>query len=512
MNRLPLFVLILSFGVFLEGNGQNRADTWYFRDGQGIDFSGGSATLLTNGAIAAAEGTAAISDASGQLAFYTDGVTLWDRTHQPMPNGQGLTGDISSTQSAMIVPHPGAADLYYVFTTAQTCGPDGMRYSVVDMDLNNGYGDVIAGQKNIPLLGMSTEKLAAVHHCNGRDVWVAAIDGNSGDLNTWLVTDQGLCPCPVISSPPVPHRVAFGHMKFSNNGKYLVVAEEYGGGCGGQQVHTDLYHFDNNMGTFTHFQQLDTGVVSSSSAGGQFWGASFSPNNQVLYLSTGFMSYNGSGGITQTTAVIQYDLTASNIESTATVVWDDALSNGGCSSPMGGLQLGPDNKIYVGNSCLNYGIDVITDPDVLGSGCNYQHGVNLGGVATGSGYGITNFIESYFGTGISACDTSLGDNLCDWITQQHCPVNSVNHAMDEEEIRISPHPVVQSSILRFSNPSQAPYTFTLMDLYGRSVRRIHEIRESEISFDRGELPDGGYYFRLSTPNGPVYSGRMQIGR
>ena len=102
------------------GLSQKESYHWYYKGGEGLDFSNGAPTLITNGSISASEGTAAISDSLGNLLFYTDGVTIWNANHTQMPNGSGLLGNISTVQSAMIVPLPDSKNIYYVFTVAQT--------------------------------------------------------------------------------------------------------------------------------------------------------------------------------------------------------------------------------------------------------------------------------------------------------------------------------------------------------------------------------------------------------
>lgn len=71
-----------------------------------------------------------------------------------MPNGFGLAGKCdnfkdSGTQPALIIPKPESNSLYYVFTT--DCIEDtlkmGLRYSIVDMNMNNGNGDVSVKNK-----------------------------------------------------------------------------------------------------------------------------------------------------------------------------------------------------------------------------------------------------------------------------------------------------------------------------------------------------------------------------
>ncbi|NOQ73780.1 MAG: T9SS type A sorting domain-containing protein [Crocinitomix sp.] len=427
LNAIVLFMLLPLMGFC-----QIETTHWYYRGGEGLDFTSGAPVRLNNGSLGSCEGTAAISDSLGNLLFYTDGETIWDSEHLPMPNGSGLMGDISTVQSAMIVPQPNNSESYYVFTAAQTCGTNGLRYSIIDMNLNSGKGDVIEDTKNTPLLTPVFEKMAAVHHCNGVDVWLMAMKTN-GDFYTWLVTENGLCDCPVISKTGPVHEQGWGAIKFSNNGKKLVVTDE-AGTCNGsdKSVHTDLYDFDNNSGEVSFYQTIDTANTSYSSSGGSFWGASFSPNNKLLYLSTGFLPYNGSAGTSNGVAVVQYNLDNTNIESSAVLLFDNAYNpddpDEACGSPMGSLQLGLDGKIYVGNFCC---LDVINSPNQVGLSCNYVH--NAMPETTGSGYGITNFIESYFGDGVTTCNVEVNGNLCEDDSQVECTPKAIEAEEEEEE-------------------------------------------------------------------------------
>lgn len=505
--KFVLFPILLLSALFSFT--QNQANNWYYQNGEGLNFSGGNPVLLTNGMIGAAEGTAAISDSAGNLLFYTEGVTIWDKTHSPMLNGTGLNGDFSTTQSAIIVPKPASNDQFFVFTLDQTCGPDGLQYSMVDMNLNGGNGGVISGQKNIHLLSPCLEKLAAVHHCNGKDVWVMAIHALTGQFYAWLVTDQGLCDCPVISQTGPGHSQGFGVMKFSNDGKRLVVVES-DGTCNATGIHSDLYSFDNQTGAVMHVETIDTAIGSNSSSGGRFFGASFSPNNQLLYMSTGFSIYNGSAGISQGIAVVQYDLNAANIESSAVILFDNSLLAGGCGSPMGSMQLGPDGRIYVGNTCPNgQGMDVIELPDVPGLGCTFVHGGVPG--AIGSGYGITNFIESYFGQGVSACDTVLSSNMCQWLTQQYCPITGDGEPeADMDKLLIYPNPMAEKTVLTFPNPLQDAFELDVYDIQGRLVYTdVIGAGESGV-LERGEMKPGIYWVLLRVGNAVRFTEKLLV--
>ena len=83
----------------------------------GLNFNGGAPVALTDGAMNTNEGCLTISDSIGNHLFYTDGVNVWDRNHVQMPNGTGLLGHASSTQSALITSQPGSNNIFYIFTT-----------------------------------------------------------------------------------------------------------------------------------------------------------------------------------------------------------------------------------------------------------------------------------------------------------------------------------------------------------------------------------------------------------
>ena len=101
---------------------QQEASVWYFGQNAGLKFNpDGSVNSLGDGKLNTSEGCASIANSNGDLLFYSDGRTVWDKNHVVMPNGDylngtGLFGDISSTRSAIIVPKPGSPNLYYIFT------------------------------------------------------------------------------------------------------------------------------------------------------------------------------------------------------------------------------------------------------------------------------------------------------------------------------------------------------------------------------------------------------------
>ncbi len=66
---------------------------------------------LTNSAINTSEGTAVISDAHGNLLFYTDGSIVYNRNHTIVLNGEDLGASFTTTQSAIIAPLPNDSNI-----------------------------------------------------------------------------------------------------------------------------------------------------------------------------------------------------------------------------------------------------------------------------------------------------------------------------------------------------------------------------------------------------------------
>ncbi|HLG35201.1 MAG TPA: hypothetical protein VI757_10000, partial [Bacteroidia bacterium] len=312
MKRIlkPLLVFILAyFSAGICTAQHQETNIWYFGNHAGLDFNSGSPVAISGGQLVTLEGCFSISNSSGQLLFYSDGTTIWDRNHDTMPEGKNLWGHKSSTQSGIVVKDPGSNNLYYVFTAAAQANigfqgqpHNGIAYSVVDMNLNGGLGDVIVAQKNIPLVGPATEKLAAVRHCNGTDVWVVAHKWNTNEFYAYQVSASGIS-APVITVVGLVHQdvgsfqaaETIGYMKFSPDGRRLALA------CFSQMSVAELFDFNNVTGVVSNPITLNLPPSTNGYAGP--YGVSFSPDGSRLYVV--WHDFPGNPNI-----IYQYDMTA----------------------------------------------------------------------------------------------------------------------------------------------------------------------------------------------------------
>jgi gliding motility-associated-like protein len=377
---------------------QKEGNIWYFGKNAGLDFSTGSPVALNNGQINTDEGVASICDSNGALLFYTDGEKVWNAVHTVMPNGTGLFGNFSSSQSAIIVPFISDAKRYYIFTVDAQGFSNGLSYSIVNTSLDNGKGDIEL--KNQQLVTPVCEKITAVKHCNGKDIWVITHLWFSDAFYAYLVTSSGISSTPVIS-----HSGRFlggnfsgntiGYLKASPDGSKLAAAH-WGIGL-------DLFNFDNVTGTVSNPQSLFLATEYYTKP----YGVEFSPNSQLLYTSldyfdlTEFKDYN---------LVLQYN---TSLPTTAAIIASKQILYrfNAPSVIFGALQIAPDGKIYVAQVAQLSSISVINFPDQIGAACNFQFAAIPMATNTYSNSGLPSFIQSYWFPGFTFTGACNGTQL-----------------------------------------------------------------------------------------------------
>lgn len=444
LNLKKTFTSILFFIIPFCLIAQNEASFWYFGQNAGLRFDNesGTVTAITDGQLNTLEGCTSISDTNGELLFYSDGRSIWNRNHQIMTNanysnGNGLLGDPSSTSSGLIVPKPEDPTKFYIFTvdephhqnasvhpaqftsTYDSGGSvpnaddgfnNGLNYSLVDINLDGGLGNVNPAEKNVPLITFDTtnplhqsykcsEKITAVRADDCSSFWVITHFANS--FYAFKIDSSGVNPTPVISTvgPNVPpegyRRNALGYLKASPDGSKLVVAH-----FGFSNVTaTDapggvyLFDFDNNTGVITNSIEL-YGPENNSSP----YGVEFSSENRKVYATVGF-----SGG-NPASQVLQWDLESVDIPNSIQIIHSSNTLTAGA------LQLGIDKRIY--RAQLNFSsiatsgrfLGVINNPESDGNLANYnEQGILLDINNTNqnlSRIGLPPFIQSLFNTQI----------------------------------------------------------------------------------------------------------------
>jgi hypothetical protein len=371
--RFIFSLLVLTHTIPLQAQLGKESWHWQFGFHNTIDFSSG-VPVVSSGALSVMTGCASISDKNtGALLFYSDGSIVWDRNNNPMPNGTGLIGgNGDATQAALIIQKPGSTTLYYLMTCDDRVSAvnQGVHYSIIDMTLNGGLGDV--SLKNQVLTPPpATEKLTAVKHCNGADFWIITHSYNSNAFNAYLMSASGINPVPVVSNVGTiqqgPVDEASGYLRPSPNGRYLAYTIEYSSVF-------EMADFDNSSGVVSNpFTVIYPGTTGTNGTHLPY-GVAFSADNSKVYVS----DFKG--------PIFQYDL-SSGIPSV--ILASQQTINTGLYG-LGAIQLGPDGNIYVTVYARRF-LSLIQNPASLT--CTFvANGVALA-ASDSCAFGLPNFID-----------------------------------------------------------------------------------------------------------------------
>lgn len=87
---------------------------------------------------------------------------------------------------------------------------------------------------------------------------------------------------------------------------------------------------------------------------------------------------------------------------------------------------------------------------------------------------------------------------------------AVDEAMNQLEMTVAPHPVLNQAEVTFDNPSSLRHDFTLVDIQGKVVREVKGIEGNSFILQRNNLPAGMYLFNLQNDQGSVATGKIVI--
>ena len=331
-------VMIFTTALFSQAQETNN---WFFGSttqhvGIRINFNSGSPVVSTCIPMVTEEGSSSISDASGNALFYTDGTNIWDASTDTKFNSTALLGGSSSTQSAIVMPKPGATNQWLVFTSG-TNGSNGVNCYTVS-GTSGAFTINSATPQNLTASGTTGEGLFVIGSTlTGTSFWVVSrAVGTTGTVFTWPVSSSGVVGAKVTSTLSGP--------SFTNTNYCGTIGTIKSNTCQTQLAFTylnsdvDLVNFDASSGMVVPNTAVRINVASTNSAtcpqgtNSGSYGLEFSPNDAYLYIS------NLDGGV-----VYKYDIAGASVSTLATMTGSVGLNGWGA----GQLQIGPDSVIYI---------------------------------------------------------------------------------------------------------------------------------------------------------------------
>lgn len=337
---------------------------WYFGDFCSLDFSSGSpvqtTTALTRntmhgeaaypGQLPYVQGTISLSDSSGNLLFYSNGISIWNKSHKKISTSPIFgASDINATTGICYIPWPGKPGKYFIAGVYPNFdeSPCGVRFVMVDAITDEVTPFREFAHPSLPK--RFSQFLTVVPHCNGTDYWIITKGYGPEDTRfySFLVTTNGID----VSQPPVISS-GFAHpgyggsgnqLKANRKGDKLILCSPHGYIDIESAV---LYDFDSRTGEVRNERIVPNAAGYSNIQSG----TAFSPNGDYFYL-----------------------MRSTNLATNGTPHWlfqyrvSDFKYN---VIPTNGFyfgfpfQLGPDNQLYIVNG-YNY-LARLSDPDVWG--------------------------------------------------------------------------------------------------------------------------------------------------
>ncbi len=400
------FIIIFMCLMSFISNSQNETNNWIFGERAGLNFTAQQdPQVIYNSQLVAPRGCSSISDRNGNLLIYTNGDMIFNKNHNIMSNGilvsldnvpgapPPLVTNRDFDQNSIIVPIANS-NIYYVFTL----GPNGLYYSIVDINLQNGLGEVTI--KNIPLFTENgVAKISAVHHADGKSIWLMTTKKNDDNQFTsfyaYKINTNGTINDPVISNNMGYKGAMEGSIKFSPDGKKLACANFQ---LENVQNNLTTFDFNNETGVLSNKFNLQTSFVFFEVV--TAYSVEFSQDSKYLYANLLRQPMQGEPSSTRKHLLYKYDLSLVNPAGNLEVLYEesDAPDNG-----IATLQLANNGKIYRAISqSSSIGTDYvgfIYNIDNEETQSTYAHNaINLS--ANESRLGLPNFIQSYFRTRI----------------------------------------------------------------------------------------------------------------
>jgi gliding motility-associated-like protein len=362
-----ILLIFVGFSLCFNIHSQNASNYWFFGQNAGIIFDNGVPNIQNNSSINTWEGTSSIA-INDSVFFYSDGIYLYNKNHNKL-NIQLLNSNRSSTQGSIMLMHPDNDSIIFMITNSVT-GFNSCPSYYYEFKIINDTNLTLIKEEMLNEFG--TEKMSAINHHNGRDIWIVSHSYYGNEYYTYLINKNGISKCKTSSYIGTNHGTlkypSQGQIKFSISGKY-VVSSIIG------TIGFDLFKFNNQNGKLYDSIHINNIYMS--------YGSEFSSEENFLYITT-----QVSGG-----NLYQYSLKNWHIDS---ILKSEKLITNKGIKKISALQLAPNGKIYWSMNDSLY-LSAIEEPNKSGDSCNLNfRSLYLNGKKCA--YGLPTFNQSEFYT------------------------------------------------------------------------------------------------------------------
>ncbi len=373
-----LRLIILTFCLFsycIHTSAQGLRNLFFnsFEDVIRLDFSSDPPTPFSTGIEGSYEGIAHYEDGDGNLLFWFNSGGVYDTNGDDMPGSFGIWADDSSAEICLC-PVPGYPNKYYILYNAQTCSS--LYYSIVDMTLNGGLGDVT--DLNTPISTNNfAEGMEVIAIDNSPNYWLLTYECNVGFVK-FLISETGIGNGELITPYPVPPGGFDGRGELDyHKGKFAM---------------TFAWTNQVFVGDFNPIGGLICNPINLNETFFETkpFGVDFSPDGSKIYFSLWY--------VTDLPNLFQYDIDADELTSFT----PDLGVNASPPSGLGQIELGRDGKLYV---IIDGGENIL----VINNPNDSNPTFSTIPIPATTGLGISDHIQSSI---FNASAIFLGDTLC----------------------------------------------------------------------------------------------------
>ena len=430
------------------------------------------------------------SDAAGKLRFWSNGCELFDADANIMDNGDTLNpgliyedwcsegeslGYLGPHQSMLSLPNLNDDRYVFVFHTwvpwNSLITPFELKYSIVDMEANEGLGSVI--EKGTFLeTNVSIGLLAATKSLDLSSWWIVCPERNTPNHFIFQLEGDSVYDAKVYDQgfELTDDNASSSASAFSPDGtKYAIFGEENG---------LRIYDFDRAAGELSNYQYIEAPGDYSDG-----WvGLDFSSSGRFLYTC-------------HFRKIYQYDMNAENIGASRVTVADwiehaDPFFSF-VPTPFFKMQRAPDCRIYLSAQNGTKTMHVIHYPDRKGTACMVQQNITIPAYNFMT---LPNFPNYRLDTG-EVCDSTkvFPMGLLNTATATAVPLDF--------DLNVFPNPSTGVFNIVIGQQLSAPLNFSLSTLDGRKVfqQKIERYQDAE-TFDFSHLPIGMYIYTFTYEN------------